>query len=374
MALARADHEGRFLDALPELASSGPDLRILCGYVAARRDVLGDRWYERWVRSQFEREPRPAALIFEVIWRCGVVDALAVMMAQILRSQQVSRMIVGRSAYGDWRDTSADVLENLLRAMVDTGHADTAVSILQSRIEHPSAARERWKQFALELVTNVDLIRSGGTPNHYWQEVAFILVPDYFEEIAEAIFDAHARRDQTTNWFMEDESAVIEVLVACIELEPVRIWNRLRHYLSPPQAAQLFVIGFPNTVMERFPADVVLAWIAERPAKGASERAALLAHLTSMSRLTDDALAARIIDEYGDWEVVSEAYVSQYVSGAWWGSASSHWSDLAQTLKGLAGRTKLSGLGAWASAAARTVGRMAEQEQQREEERELLMR
>ena len=375
IALAGADHEGRFLDALPELASSGPDLRILCGYVAARREVLGDRWYELWVRSQFEREPRPIALIFEVIWRCGIVDHLAAMMAQILRKQQVSRMIVGRSAYGDWRDTSADVLENLLRVMAATGHADTAVSILQSRIEHPSEERERWKQFALELVTNVDLIRSGGTTNHYWQEVASILVPDYFEEIAAAIFDAHARRDRTTNWFMEDdESAVIEVLVSCIEQEPERIWNRLQHYLSPPQAAQLFVIGFPNTVMDRFPADVVLEWIAERPPREASERAALLAHLTSMSRLTDDTLAARIIDEYGDREIVSEAFVSQYVSGAWWGSASSHWSDLAQTLKDLAGSTKLSGLCAWASAAARTVSRMAEQEQQREEERELLMR
>lgn len=373
-ALAKADHEGRLSNVLPELADSGPDLRIVCGYVAARREVLGDGWYERWVRSQYEREPRPVALIFEVIWRCGVVDPLAVMMAQILRSQQVSRSIVGRSAYGDWCATSADVLETMLRAMAATGHADTAVSILQRRIELRSAEKESWKQFALELVTNADLIRSRGIPNHYWQEVTSILVPDHFEEIAAAIFDAQARRDRTTNWFIEDESDVIEVLVACIEQEPVRIWNRLRHHLSLPQAARWFVIGFPNTVVDRFPADVVLAWIAERPAREASERAALLARLTNMSRLTDDALAARIIDEYGDREIVAEAFFSQYVSGAWSGPASSHWSDLAQTLKDLAGRTKLSGLGAWASVAARTVSRMAEQEQQREEERELLLR
>ena len=373
VALAEADPKGSLSDALPTLADGGPDLRVMCGYVSGRREAMGNRWYERWVRSRFEQDPRPANLVIEVIWRCGVTDPLAGMIAEILRNQQVSKTIVGQVAYADWSDTSGGVLEGVLRAMVDMGHAETAISILQRRMEHASTEDERWNPFALELATDVDLIRSPGMTNHYWQKVASILVPDYFEDVATAIFSAHASRDRSGSWFLKHKEAVIEVLLACIEQAPVRIWDILTHYLSSSESVWLFVIGFPNTVMERFPVDGVLAWIAERPAKTA-KRAALLARLTNMSVLTDDGLAARIIDEYGDHRSVAEAFVAHYVSGAWWGPASLHWSELAEALKGVAGRTELPGLRDWTSAAARAVSGMAAHEQQREEERELLMR
>ena len=373
LALANADPEERLSDVLPALEGSGPDMRVVCGYVSARREANGDRWYERWVQLQFERRPRPVALIFEVIRRCGVADPFAVLVAQILRKQQVSRTIVERVAYADWRDTSAGVLESVLRAMADTGHPETAISILQRRMEHLSTEDERWNPFALELVTDVDLVRSRGTTNHHWKEVASILVPDHFEKIATAIFDAQAGRDRTTGWFLEHQERVIEVLLACVDQDPVRIWNRLRNYLSSPQT-WFFIIGFPNMVMERFPVDVILEWIAGSPTGIPSERAALIARLTNMGRLTDDALAARIIGEYGDQQIVAEAFVSCYVSGTWWGPASSRWGALSQTLKGTASHTKLPKLRDWASEAARTVGEMAEQQQEREEEMELLIR
>lgn len=374
LALARADPEGRLSDVLPILDGRGSDMRVTCGYVAAQREANGDEWYERWVMLQFERKPRPVALIFEVIWRCGVADQLAIMMAKILCKQQVNRTIVERVAYADWRDTSSGVLESVLRAMVDTGHAETAISILHRRMELLSTEDERWRQFALELVTDVDLIRSRGATNHYWKEVASTLVPDHFEDISTAIFDAHAGRDKTVGWFLEHQSSVIEVLLACIDQDPMCVWNKLCNYLSSPQSTWFFVVGFPNIVMDRFPVDVVLAWIADSPTGIESERAALIARLTNMGRLTDDGLAARIIGEYGDREIVADAFVSRYVSGTWWGTASSHWGDLAQALKGAASRTRLSKLRDWASTAARTVGEMAEQEQHREEERELLIR
>ena len=389
VALAKADSEGCLSDVLPALADGGSDFRIMCGYVAGRREALGNKWYERWVRSRFDQDPRPVNLIIEVIRRCGVTDPLAVMLAEILRNQQVRETIVGQVAYADWSYASGGVLEGALRAMADTGHAETAISILQRRMEHPSTEDERWEPFALELATDVDLIRSPGMANHYWQKVASILVSEHFEEIATAIFDAHAGRDRSGSWFLKHEKAVVEVLLACVKQAPVRIWNILSHYLSSSESVWLFVIGFPDTVMERFPVDVVLAWIAERPAKTA-KRAALLARLTNMSVLADDVLAARIIDEYGDHLIVSQAFVSHYVhqpddgrvpkageraaavaSGTWLGPASLHWSKLAEALERVAGRTKLPGLRDWASAAARTVSGVVEQEQQREEEREL---
>ena len=373
-ALAKADPDGHLSDSLPVFAGSGPDLRIVCGYVAARREVLGDGWYQQWVTSQFEREPQPVGLIFEVIWRCGVTDPLAAMMARILRGQEVSRIIVGQVAYADWRGTSANALESVLRAMADTGHADTAISVLQRRLEQAPAERERWQPFTLELVTAVDLIRRDGMPNHYWQQVATVLVDDHFEEIAAAIFEAHASRDKDASWFMDTESAVAKVLLACVRQDPSRVWKKLRDYLSSPDQAYLFAIGFPNEVMDLLPVDDVLAWIAEVPTEKVFERAAPLARMTSLGTLDDASLAARLIGEYGDDRMVAEVFFSRYVSGSWWRPASSHWSKLARALEDVAERTALSKLREWASATARKIHAMAEQEQQREEERELLRR
>ena len=373
-ALAKADSDGQLSDSLLAFAGSGPDLRIVCGYVAARRDAVGEEWYEQWVTSQSERHPQPVGLIFEVIWRCGVTDRLAAMMARILQAQQVSRTIVGQVTYADWRDTSANVLESVLRAMADTGHADTAISVLQRRMEQAHAEQERWQPFALELVTAVDLIRRGGMPNHYWQQVATVLVGDYFEEISAAIFEAHASRDKNASWFIDTESAVAEVLLSCVEQDPSRVWKKLRDYLSSPGEAYMFAIGFPNKVMDLLPVDDILAWIAELPTDKAAERAAPLARMSNMDSLSDDTLAARLIGEYGDNQIVSEVFFSRYASGSWWGPASSHWSDRAQALKEVADRTTLSKLRDWASATARTISEMATQEKQREEEQELLIR
>jgi hypothetical protein len=281
---------------------------------------------------------------------------------------------VGQVAYADWRDTSANALESVLRAMADTGHADTAISVLQRRMEQAPAEQERWQPFALELVTAVDLIRRGGMPNHYWQQVATVLVGDYFEEISAAIFEAHASRDKNASWFIDTESAVAEVLLSCVKQDPCRVWKKLRDYLASPDQAYLFAIGFPNKVMDLMPVDDVLAWIAEVPVEKVFERVAPLARISSLGALTDASLAARLIGEYGDDQMMAEVFFSRYVSGSWWGPASSHWSARAQALMEVADHTTLSKLRDLASATARAISEMAAQEKQREEEQELLMR
>ena len=372
--LGKVDQKGRLLGALPTFADSGSDLRIVCGYVTARREILGDEWYEQWVISQVERDPQPVRLIFEVIWRCGVTDRLAVTMARILQAKQVSPPVVGQVAYADWRDTSANVLESVLRAMVDTGHADTAISVLQRRMEQTPGEQERWQPFALELVTSVDLIRHGGMPNHYWQQIASAMVEEYFEEISAAIFKAHASRTVNKSWFIESERAVADVLLSCVNQDPSRVWKSLVHYLSPLGEAYLFAIGFPREVMDLLSADDILAWIGELPRECVADRVGPLARMSNMDALSDDTLAARLIGKYGDDQTVAEAFFSRYVSGSWWGPASSHWSDRAAALKQVADGTMYPRLRDWALETARTIGEMAAQEKQREEEQRLLMR
>ena len=373
-ALATADPDGRLGDELPRLPGDGPDRRVVCGYVAARRSMVGDEWYEQWAVAQFGRDPQPAGLLLEVISRCGATDRLVCMTVQLVRSRKLSRAIVGRLKYADWHDTSDRALEPLLQAMMETGHRDTAASILQRRMESHASDASRWQPLAMELVLDLDLIRCRAMPNHYWYKLTKILVPNHSQEISAAIFRAHAQRDRSDPWFLRYEKEVVEALLSCIDRAPNEVWQELRSYLWPPREAVLFAIGFPTHVLERLPTEAVLDWIAEPPAEQAMERAALLAPLTNHESLNDESLAARIIALYGADETVHDAFFSHHVAGTFAGPWSLRCRQLANNLSCVAKRTALPGLRAWANKSADALSRMANHQQQEEEERALLSR
>ena len=373
-ALAAADSGGGLADELPSYPNSGPDLRIVCGYVAARRRILGDEWYEGWVSAQFERDPRPVALLIGVVSSSGATDRLAFMAAELLRGRKLDQAIVGQLKYADWSKTSTDVLQILVRVMIDTGHRETAISILQHRMEQVDGEIGRWTPLALELATDLDLIRCREMPNHYWQKVAEMLVADYPREISAAIFRAHAERDESKSWFLQYERAVVEVLLACVQRAPDVVWQILRTYLWPLGEALLFVIGFPTQVLHRLSIQDVLAWVGEPSAEQAVQRAALLARLTDKHALTDQSLAACLIAKYGGDEVVDDAFFSHYVSGGGFGPLSLHWKELAQELDGIAGRTRLPRMREWAHKSAAALREMIDQQRQHEEEMELQLR
>ena len=373
-ALAAADPGGSLAEELPRFPGSGPDQRVVCGYVAARRSVLGDAWYEQWVTALFDHDPPPVELLLEVVWRCGVTDRLARRTAQLLRSGKPSRASVGQLKYAGWHDTGDAALETMLRAMMETGHRETAVSILQRRMESATTEVARWQQLAMDLVLDLDLIRCKKMPNHYWHKLAKMMAPYHPCEIASAIFQAHSRRDGSDRWLLRYQREVVEVLLVCIEHAPGEVWDALRRHLWPPREAMFFVIGFPAQVLERLPPRPVLEWIAEPPAEQSAQRAALLASLTNKQRLTDESLAARIIAQYGGDEDVSDAFFSHHVSGGGAGPLSVQWHDKAHALSAIAERTALPGLRTWANQSAAGLHRMADHSQQKEEERSLLLR
>ncbi len=364
-AVAAADPSGRLGDELPGLPG-GPDHRVVCGYVAARRRVLGDEWYERWTTAQFEREAQPIALLFEILSRCGATDKLTSMAAQLVRGRHVGRAIAGRLKYADWTDTSDGALELLVQAMMETEHRETAVYILQRRMKSPTSDASRWQSLAMELVVDLNLIRCQEMPNHYWYRLATILVSDHPREISAAIFRAHAKRDRTDRWMLRYEKEVVKVLLSCVDHAPGEVWRELRRHLWPPREAMLYVIGFPTKVLERLPMQDVLEWIAESTSEHAAQRAALLASLTNKQSLHDDSLAAHIIAQYGDDETVSDAFFSHHVSGTFAGPGSLHHRELANNFSRIAKRTVLPGLCSWASRAASVL--------RREEEHALLLR
>ncbi len=97
----------------------------------------------------------------------------------------------------------------------------------------------------------------------------------------------------------------------------------------------------------------------------------MVARLTSKDVSTDETLASRIIGKYGDNERVANAFFSNYLAGSWWGPASAHWAELAESLEAVAKRTTLPKLHRWAASSARSLRKMAERDQQREEEEDL---
>lgn len=372
-ALAAADAAGRLADELPELPGGGSDHRIVCGYVAAQRKVFGNEWYEQWAVSQFERN-QSIALLFEVLSRCGATDDLTSRAAQLVSSRHIGRAIVGRLKYADWTDISYASLELLLQAMMKYGHRDTAVFILQRRMEASISEVGRWQSLAMKMVLDLDLIRCREMPNHYWYKLATILVPDHPRKIAAAIFQAHAKRDRFESWMLRYEKEVVKVLLSCVDRAPREVWEELRSYLWPMQEAILFVIGFPTEVMEDFPKNDVLKWIAECPGERAAQRASLLAPLTNKTSLSDDTLAARIIAQYGGDEMVRDAFLNHHISGAFAGPFSHRYRELASTFSDIAKRTALPGLRSWADGSASVLSQMADQEHQEEEEDALLLR
>ena len=373
-ALASADPGGRLAEELPGIPGGGPDQRLVCGYVAARRNLLGDEWYERWALSQFERDPQPVGLLLEVIQRCGATDRLAIRTAELLHSRKPGRAMVGRLVYSGWHETRDGALKMLLEAMVETGHQETAVGILQRRMKTPATEIDRWQSLAMNLVLDLDLIRCTEMPNHYWYELAKKMVPYHPREISAAIFRAHAERSETEPWFLQHEKEVVDVLLACIDRDPVDLWRALRPHLWPLRTAMVFVIGFPGQVLERLPMRAVLAWIAEPAPAQETQRAALLAPLTNQQSMHDDSLAARIIARYGDDEDVSDAFMSHHIGGTFEGSVANRYRDRANRLSDIAERTALPGLRSWAQRGAAELNRIAHQEQQEEEEGALLFR
>ena len=289
-ALASADPQGLLVeDLLQEVPNSGPDVRLLCGYVATLRRTLGDEWYEQWVTALFRREPHPVSVLLEVVAGCGATDRLATMAAELVRRTKFNVAIVGKLKYADWSVTSFDALHALLRVMMDTGYRETAIGIMKLRMEHAVDEIGRWKPLAIDLVTDLDLIRCREMPNHYWRKVAGMLVADYPEEIAAAIFRAHAERVESPSWLLRFQKGAVAVLLECVERDPNNVWHALRRYLWPLEEARRFVIGFPSDVIERLPREEILAWIAE-PSAQAAPRAALVARLTNKRGLTDHAL------------------------------------------------------------------------------------
>jgi hypothetical protein len=365
-ALAEEDVGESLLNLVQDFEGAGRDLRVVCGYVSTGRKKRGTEWYDGWVRSQSQRNPRPLLLLFETAWRCGTTPNFARCLEEILLTEPVAPEVVGLLGFGRWgEELEPTLLGDLLRAMVDAGHRATALTILDHRTEAQPAEVNRWQALALELITAPDLIRSDSMTSYCWKELALRYIDEHPGEIAAVIIREQGNRSAGT-WFAEHSEAP-QVLNDCVERNPEAVWDALLPQLSSKAGARMFSIGFPRGVVERIPPDKMMAWVDADP----EERASMVANFVSTDFVSDEALAARVVGTYGDRDDVASAFFSEYVSGGWSGPASLHWQQLATSIEDVAKRSKLPKLQRWAADAAGNLRQMAERDRQREEEKDI---
>ena len=365
-ALGKADLEKTLAGSFLSIQGTGRDLRIICGYIHACRQELGDDWYDMWFESVWRCQPLPVNLIFEVVWRCGATATVAQRLAKVLRTEEVAPEIVGRLAYGKWgEEIPLDLLKGVLQGMIDSGHYQTALPILARRIKAMPGEIDNWRQIAIKLIVLPELIRSRQMTNYYWKELALQYTNDYSAEIAKAILREQGDRTPGA-WFTEHSDAA-KVLLACTENNPDVVWSAIASQLSSLGDAYSFSIGFPHEVVDRIPPEQIMAWVDKRP----DERARMVSKLAGKNLSGDGTLPALLLGAYGDRDDVASSFFSAYVSGMWSGPSSAHWEKLSEELKKVANRTTLPKLKIWASEAARELERMAERDHQREEEEEV---
>ena len=365
-ALAEAEVDSALAGLLPELSGSGRDSRLICGYLQVKRTELGDDWFNEWVVAQRAKDPVRTTMLIEVAWRCEATDYLADVVTELIRSETVSPDIVGQLGFGRWGEQlGAEAFLQVVLAMKERGHEETAICLLEGRIKAKPEEAEDLGGLALELVLMPSLVKSSQMANFYWKELATPLAADHAKEITAAILSAQANRDD--GYWSAEYSEAIHVLNACIDADPLGVWLEIRKYLDSRESAVFFSLGFPKGLLDKIPVDDVLAWVAENPAKH-GER---LARLASKDLSSDDLLTPRLLGEYGDIEPLGNAFFSEYWSGSWSGPSSMHWDDLAGTLEEVVSRTEFPKLRSWAANSARSFRKMAAEDRKREEEEDL---
>ena len=367
-ALAAADEDSALAECLPDIPDGGPDNRLICGYLQAKRADLGDDWFNDWVGTQQAKYPVNALMLIEVAWRCNATDYLAGVVTDLIRTVDISPNAVGQLGYGCWvEQLGAEAFLNVVLATKERGHEDTTVCLLESRIKAKPEEAETHSDLALELVLMPSLIKSSEMLNYYWKELTMPLVQAHARAIAAAIFAAQADRQSGGEYWAVEHSEALHVLNACLEMDPAGCWQELSRHLDSTKNAAFFSIGFSKEALDKVPVDDVLAWVAEDPA----ERGKRLARLASKDLSSDELLTPRLLGKYADTEDVGNAFFSEFWSGSWSGPPSVHWDKLAGTLEKVAGSTQFPKLRNWATNSARSFRNMAKEERKREEEEEL---
>lgn len=361
-ALARAERHDEVFQKLAILGLGGPDVRVLAGYLNERAVAAGQDWLDDWLDSLGHTEAAQVRVVAELTWRCSETDRGVERFIQLLRTNQVAPWMSGQLSAGGWcLGPSVGALVRLVQELVSRdAHRAAALALIEHRVSKDALFWQEVVPFARSLVVDPRLVRAEGMAGHYWEQVAMRLVDEEPRSIAAAIFRANAAPDRN-GWLLENSEAAA-VLARCIDLSPVEVWGEMEPYLANEKGS-LFSIGLPEGLLDRMPRPELLEWI-----EGDLDRRIRIVAPLVAKDLSTPSLFAAILERLGSNRVVSDALFARFVSGQWWGSASSHWEELAAELERAGSEAAAQRVRTWAAQSVDRLRRMAASERRREDE------
>jgi len=362
-ALENADSRHELLSQFIAAAGTGPDLRMIAGYVRSRAKTMPEGWLDDWLDEIENSSESMPLLVFDLTWRLTATSRGARRLTRMARANLLTPNFVANLAFGPWvLDPEMSALRELIEALIVTpGNRIHLLHMVDNRVQKHPQDIQGVEDLALKLVCDPDLLLGDSMEEYHWNKLARALLPSHARAIARTIFAAQARPNGAS-FFLEHSSASA-TLDACVDADAEAVWEELAPHLTDDHQNAQFVIGFPHHILGAVPRQPVLDWITVDPAK----RAALVAAITA-TNFADTSLAAAILDRWGGINDVKQRFFSAFVTGGWSGEASAHWEQLAVYLEGIGKQTKLNGVRRWALDSVRVLRRMAEDDHRREAE------
>lgn len=235
------------------------------------------------------------------------------------------------------------------------------LALIEQRIEADATVLNELRPVALAVATDAQIIQSGHMTEYHWSRLASRIVGEQPKVIADAVFAAHAARGEH-HWFVV-HSLAAGVLGTAAAADPIGVWESLKPYLAAPSQAALFAVGFVEGLLNDLPHDAILDWVAEAP----KWRGTLVAEMVAKN-VSDNSIGAKVIERFGNIKSIGETFFRAHVSGAWSGSPSEHWEQLASQMRDVAKKTALPRMRRWARSAAADLDGMAARDRKREAE------
>lgn len=358
---------------LLDLAERGPDNRLIVGFFQSLRKKLGSAWADQFLDRLENGNERDLLLVIEIIWRIQLGDSGATRIVRIFDSKKLAPQYFKFLGNGFWfKDVSNKLIAEIAkRFMTSPELSFAAIMMIYSTMRERGDILAEITDVATELVTN-NFTQYTAHIEWCWAEIAKKLAKTAAAEISQTIFRAQfrspeARKLEERSFFIEHHHAK-DVLETYADIDPIVVWKSLLPFFEDREARRFGSIGFPASLIAKFPAEVVLKWIRTSPAENAEWICEMIPKV-----LEDGSLFTAIVSEFGKLKIhkkyrIADSYLQVLSSGSFTGEWSSCLNGIAQALESFSSKTNSPFLREWALRGAQSYKKSAVEAAVREAE------
>jgi hypothetical protein len=343
------------------------------GYELGQLDVPGGAWGDLvtawnaaggsasdyfiggYLRAVFERDqPAWEGLIRElansstnilvvpgVIWRSGINDNIAMLLLELAQRGKIppERFDLFSMGRGD-AGISDDVFSQWLNFLIGVETFEAASTALNLSYMSHMGGRHLTASQIRRVLTLPALFGHEGKQQASmlafdWLELSKVLIQqDASSEIVvlQTLIEGISNSDAITSSLGPEGERYLDELVS---RHPVETWRAVSKLINPPMDVRGFVVtrwlrgdqGFGSRnpgPMRHIPRDEIRKWVDANP----DQRAGYVASMAPKdfdAKTWSGSLVREILCRYGDSDAVRSAVMSNFLTGGWWGPASSHY-------------------------------------------------